>query len=68
MEQLLNINKVISNKLHDDLKVELDQRKFTETCLNINQVLLEHNYFLKIYELKNKFREVQLKTTQEKFF
>ena len=65
-EQLFEVNQDFNIKLADDLKIELDLRRFYEICLNINEVLIQHNYFLRVYELKKKFREVRLKTVQEK--
>ena len=67
-DQLFDINQKFNIKLADDLKIELDLRRFSEICLNINEVLIQENYFLGIYELKKKFREVRLKTVQEKEF
>ena len=35
-------------------------------CSAITEILMNHNYFLRIFELRNKFREVRLKTVTEK--
>ena len=43
----------------------LDNQKFNQQCLDINQILIKEGYFLRVYELKNKFRELQLKNSKE---
>ena len=45
--------------------LDLDNQKFNQQCLDINQILVKEGYFLRVYELKNKFREVRLKNSKE---
>ena len=56
----------IATKIPDDWRIELDLRKFNSMCFELTEMLMQHNYFLRIFELRNKFREVLLKTTTEK--
>ena len=54
----------IFNKI-DQVKFELElgNQKFNQQCLDINQILSKEGYFLRIYELKKKFRELRLKNS-----
>ena len=58
----------VFNKIDwEKFQLELDNQKFNQQCLDLNQVLSEYGYFLRVYELKNKFRELRLKdSNQEK--
>ena len=40
----------------DNLILDLNKRHFDEMCFDINEILLEENFFLRVYELKDKFR------------
>ena len=44
--------------LGDESSVMLDHSIFSffERCSQINEILSEHNYFLRFYEQRNKFR------------
>ena len=53
--------KLIDEKLIDQLDEEkykfiLDLQKFNNNCYEINYLLSKYNYFLRVFELKNKFR------------
>ena len=43
----------------------LDNQKFNQQCLDINQILIKEGYFLRLYLLRNKFRELRLKNSKE---
>ena len=38
----------------------IDLQKFNNTCYEINSILSKHNYFLRGFELKNKFRHLSM--------
>ena len=59
-------NSDIASMISDDLRIELDLRKFNNECMKLTEILMQHNYFLRVFELRNKFREVRLKTNTEK--
>ena len=42
-------------------KFILDLQKFTNICYEINLILSKHNYFLTIFELKDKYRQLSKK-------
>ena len=58
-------NDNIANQFDDDLKIELDLNKFENTCYQINDVLSQENFFLRVYEIKNNYREIRLKKTEK---
>ena len=39
----------------------LDLQKFNNICHGINCILSKYNYFLRVFELKNKFRHLSMK-------
>ena len=43
----------------------LDNQKFNQQCLDISQILSKEGYFLRVYELKKKFRELRVKKSNE---
>ena len=42
-------------------KFILDLQKFNNICYEINLILSKHNYFLRIFELKDKYRQLLMK-------
>ena len=68
-EDLLKIPKI--NQIHNKLqgkKVEfsLDLQEFDNNCYNINDVLSEFGFFLRVYEQKNKYRKTKSNKTISK--
>ena len=58
--------KNIFNKIDwGKFQLELDNQKINQQCLDLNQILSVHGYFLRVYELKNKFRELRLKESSQ---
>ena len=39
----------------------LDLQKFNNNCYKINLFLSNHNYYLRVFELRNKFRHLTMK-------
>ena len=60
-----NFENNIANQFDNDLKIELDLTKFENTCYQINHVLSQENFFLRVYEIKNSYREIRLKKTEK---
>ena len=52
------IDKDLFEKLSkpEKLKFIIDLQKFHNLCYEINSILSKHNYFLRVFELQNKFR------------
>ena len=57
------IDKDLFEKLSkpEKLKFIIDLQKFHNLCYEINSILSKHNYFLRVFELKNKFRQLSIK-------
>ena len=47
-------------------KFILDFQKFNNKCYEINSFLSKYNYFLIVFELKNKFRHFKMKDPKKK--
>ena len=45
----------------ENLQFIVDLEKFDNICYEINYILSKHNYFLKVFELKNNFRHLSMK-------
>ena len=63
---------IIEKKLIDELdknkfKLEIDLQKFNNDCYEINCLLSDFNYFLGVFELKNKFRQMIIKEPKKNF-
>ena len=58
-----NIDQSLIEKLNQPEKFEciLDLQKFHDMCYEINSILSKHNYFLRVFELKNKYRRFSMK-------
>ena len=57
--------KVFEKTDRDKFELELDKEKFNQKCLDINEILSKEGYFLRVYELKKKFRELTLKSSKQ---
>ena len=44
----------------------VDLQKFNNICYEINSILSKHDYFLKVFELKNKFRHLSINNKKNK--
>ena len=60
-------NKFLFDKLYENGKLELisDYQKFNANCHKINSLLAKDGYFLRIFELKQKFRYLSLKNPKK---
>ena len=55
--------KLFENK--DKFKLELDNHKFNFQCMEINYILADSSYFLRVYKLRKKFRHLSLKNPKK---
>ena len=51
--------------LNERLLLELDHLWFEEQCFEINKTLIEHGYFLRVFEAKKKFITVMKKDSEK---
>ena len=66
MCSLAELKESVDNNLFIQLNQEkfniiLDYQKFNNQCHEVNMLLAKHGYFLRVFELKNKFRHLALK-------
>ena len=64
---------IIEKKLIDELdenkyKLEIDLQKFNNDCYEINCFLSDYNYFLRVFELNSKFRQMIIKEPKKTNF
>ena len=65
-DELKEANEKFFEKVdRDKFELELDKEKFNQQCLEINEILSKEGYFLRVYELKKKFRELRLKSSKQ---
>ena len=50
----------------DNLVLDLDYSNFEKTCYSTNDLFMKNGYFLRIYEVKDKFRQINHETPKSK--
>ena len=60
------MNLQIMTYLFNLINITLDYRKFNNQCHEVNMILAKHGYFLRVFELRNKFRHLTLKNPKNK--
>ena len=56
-----SIEKGLIEKLIDKFEFIIDLQKFQKMCYEINSILSKYNYFLRVFELKSKYRRFSVK-------
>ena len=56
-----SINSNLIEQFEGKFKFILDLQKFNNICYEINLILLKYNYFLRIFEVKDKYRHLSMK-------
>ena len=51
-----SIDKGLTEKHIDKFEFIIDLQKFQNICYEINSILSKYNHFLRVFELKNKYR------------
>ena len=59
------INQIMERLSCENLNFSLDLQEFEHVCYQINEILIEHNYFLRVFEQKNKYRNMFLKKNRK---
>ena len=52
-------------QLNQEINISLDYQKFNSQCYEINMTLAKYGYFLRVFELKSKFRHLALKNPKK---
>ena len=56
-----SIDKGLIEKLIEKFEYITDLQKFQNMCYEINSILSKYNYFLRVFELKSKYRRFSVK-------
>ena len=67
LKQLSILDDILEKfSIQNDLQFSLDLQEFNHhACYKINNILLDHNYFLQVFEQKNNYRQFLLKKTEK---
>ena len=66
LKQLSILDDILEKfSIQNDLQFSLDLQEFNHACYKINNILLDHNYFLQVFEQKNNYRQFLLKKKQK---
>ena len=49
----------------ENLNFSLDLQEFNRVCYEINEVLTKHKFFLRVFEQRNKYRNILLKQPEK---
>ena len=60
-EKIIDKNLIQEIKQPKKFKFITELQKFINMCYKINAILAKHNYFLRVFELKNNFRQFEMK-------
>ena len=59
------IKQIIQQMSYEDFKFSLDLQEFNRVRYQINEVLTEHKFFLRVFEQKNKYRNILIKQPEK---
>ena len=59
------INQIIERLSCENFNFSLDLQEFERICYQINEILSEYNFFLRVFEQKNKYRNILLKKPEK---
>ena len=59
------IGKIFEKLSNENIKFSLDLQEFNNVCYEINEVLKEFGFFLRVFEQKNKYRQLLIKKTEK---
>ena len=55
------LDQILEQFSSQELEFLLDLQELNRACYQINEILMEHNYFLRVFEQKNKYRQFFIK-------
>ena len=65
LKQNSALNQILEQLSSQDYDFTLDLQEFNLICYEINEILIEHNYFLRVFEQKNKYRQILVKKPEK---
>ena len=65
LKQNPTLNQILEQLSSENFEFLLDLQEFNRICSQINEILIEHNYFLRVFEQKNKYRQFLVKKPEK---
>ena len=59
------INTIFTKFHHEKIKFTLDIQEFNNICYKINEILMQFGFFLRVFEQKNKYRQLLIKKPEK---
>ena len=59
------VNQIFEKLTHEKIKFSLDLQEFNNVCYKINEILMEFDFFLRVFEQKNKYRQLLVKKPEK---
>ena len=59
------IKDIIEKMSNEKFKFSLDLQEFNHVCYEINEILIKYNFFLRVFEQKNKYRNLLIKQPEK---
>ena len=65
LKQNETLSQILDQLSSENLNFSLDLQEFERVCYQINEILIEHNFFPCVFEQKNKYRNILLKQPEK---
>ena len=59
------VKQLIEKLSNEKFKFSLDLQEFNRVCYEINEILIKYNFFLRVFEQKNKYRNLLIKQPEK---
>ena len=59
------VKQLIEKLSNEKFKFSLDLQEFNRVCYEINEILIRYNFFLRVFEQKNKYRNLLIKQPEK---
>ena len=59
------IKKIFAKLTYEKIELSLDLQEFNNNCYKINEILTEFGFFLRVFEQKNKYRQLLIKKPEK---
>ena len=59
------VNQIFEKLTHEKVEFSLDLQEFNNVCYKINEILIEFDFFLRVFEQKNKYRQLLVKKPEK---
>ena len=65
LKQNPTLNQILERLSSEKYDFILDLQEFNRICYEINEILIEYKYFLRVFEQKNKYRQILIKKPEK---